>query len=88
MKQLCLLVIIPAALSFALALCLACGDNGVSSIEEYTSIGEDIFSGPRLSFRDTLFVFGYTPQNSTVSHTFWLYSTGTETVEIHRVIPG
>jgi len=69
-------------MSSALALFLACGDNGVSSVEE------EAFVGPRLSFRDTLFEFGYAPQNSTVSHTFWLYSTGTDTVEIHHVVPG
>ena len=82
MKRICPLIFIPVLLSFSLALFLTCGDNRVSSFEEAD------FVGPRLSFGDTLFEFGYAPQNSTVSHTFWLYSTGTETVEIHRVVPG
>ena len=69
-------------MSLTLALLFACDDNSVSSIDG------DVFVGPRLTFGDTLFEFGFAPQNSTVSHTFWLYSTGTETVEIHRVLPG
>ncbi|MDD5427512.1 MAG: hypothetical protein PHN52_13630 [candidate division Zixibacteria bacterium] len=72
----------PVLFSLTLVLLFACDDNIVSGDEK------DDFIGPQLTFGDTLFDFGYTPQNATVSHTFWLYSTGTEPVEIHRVIPG
>ncbi len=33
------------------------------------------------------FDFGFAPQNSLVSHTFWLFSTGTEALEIDSVVP-
>lgn len=82
MLKTCLKVMGLVVLSNLLILGIACDENIVSSGEK------DVFIGPQLTFGDTLFDFGYTPQNSTVSHTFWLYSTGSEPVEIHRVIPG
>ncbi len=52
-----------------------------------------IFAGmalaePQLSIPDAAFDFGYAPQNSTISHVFWLYSTGTDTLKIIKVSPG
>lgn len=45
-------------------------------------------SAPRLTMPESVFDFGYVPQNSTVSHVFWLYSTGDDTLKILRVSPG
>ncbi len=45
-------------------------------------------AAPRLTFSDSLFNFGYVPQNSKVSHVFWLYSTGDDTLRIIKVSPG
>jgi hypothetical protein len=37
---------------------------------------------------ETTFNFGYCPQNSDVSHKFWLISTGDQPLKITNVIPG
>jgi len=41
-----------------------------------------------LQIKEPIFDFGYVPQNSTVSHIFWLYSTGNEPLNIIEVQPG
>jgi len=43
---------------------------------------------PRLTLPETVFNFGYCPQNSDVSHKFWLISTGDQPIKILNVIPG
>jgi hypothetical protein len=44
-------------------------------------------TGPRLKCATEIFDFGYVPQDATVSHTYWLRNTGTETVEIKQIKP-
>ncbi len=46
------------------------------------------YAGPQLSIPDASFDFGYAPQNSTISHVFWLHSTGTDSLKIIKVSPG
>jgi len=41
-----------------------------------------------LQIKKPIFDFGYVPQNSTVSHIFWLYSTGNAPLKIEEVRPG
>ncbi len=43
---------------------------------------------PRLTIGESSFDFGYAPQNSKISHDFWLYSTGDDTLKILNVKPG
>ena len=58
-----------------------CGDDaGTNSLNTE--------SGAELTISETEFDFGYAPQNSTISHTFWLYSTGEDTLRVDRVVPG
>ncbi len=45
-------------------------------------------AAPRLVIPETTFNFGYVPQNSKVSHVFWLYSKGDDSVQILKVVPG
>lgn len=45
-------------------------------------------AAPRLSIPESVFNFGYCPQNSAISHDFWLYSTGDDTLKILKVVPG
>jgi hypothetical protein len=47
-----------------------------------------VSAAPELSLSELSFDFGYVPQNSNVSHVFWLKSTGDDTLIIQRVIPG
>ncbi len=43
---------------------------------------------PGLTIPDSIFEFGYVPQHSTISHVFWLHSTGTDSLKILNVKPG
>jgi len=45
-------------------------------------------AAPRLEVDNPTFDFGYVPQHASISHVFWLRSTGEDTVTITRVIPG
>lgn len=47
-----------------------------------------VSAGPKLTIPETEFDFGYVPQHARVSHTYWLHSTGTDTIEIANVKPG
>ncbi len=41
-----------------------------------------------LQIKEPIFDFGYVPQQTTVSHIFWLYSTGNDPLKIIEVQPG
>jgi hypothetical protein len=43
---------------------------------------------PRLVLGETTFNFGAVPQNSKVSHVFWLHSAGEDTLQILKVVSG
>jgi hypothetical protein len=43
---------------------------------------------PRISFSETSWDFGRTPQMSYVSHTFWIKNIGGDTLKIIKVTPG
>lgn len=43
---------------------------------------------PRLTLDESYFNFGYMPQYSRVSHTFWLKSTGDGELVINEIVPG
>jgi hypothetical protein len=47
-----------------------------------------IQAAPRLVQEETTFNFGYVPQNSKISHVFWLYSKGDDSLQILKVVPG
>ena len=46
------------------------------------------FAVPRMTMPETVFDFGYAPQNATISHKFWIISTGEDTLKILKVVPG
>ena len=50
--------------------------------------GSAAWAVPRLTLPETVFNFGFCPQNSEVSHKFWLISTGDQPLKITNVIPG
>ena len=43
---------------------------------------------PKLTIPESIFNFGYVPQNSKISHIFWLHSTGNDSLIIKKVKPG
>jgi predicted alpha/beta hydrolase family esterase len=45
-------------------------------------------AAPRLTIPESMFDFGFVPQNSKVAHVFWLHSTGDDTLKIVKVNPG
>lgn len=47
-----------------------------------------VLGAPRMTIPEASFDFGYCPQNSKVSHDFWLVSTGDDSLKILKVIPG
>jgi hypothetical protein len=51
-------------------------------------VPDAVASAPRLSIPETEFDFGFAPQSGKISHDFWLYSKGTDTLKILQVNPG
>jgi ABC-type nitrate/sulfonate/bicarbonate transport system substrate-binding protein len=47
-----------------------------------------LVAAPRLTIPEATFDFGFVPQNSKISHDFWLESTGDDTLKILKVVPG
>jgi len=45
-------------------------------------------SAPRLVLEESEFNFGFVPQNSKISHVFWLKSAGDDSLKILSVVPG
>jgi hypothetical protein len=51
-------------------------------------LSNSILAAPRLTIKESIFKFGFAPQNSKISHVFWLYSTGEDSLKILKVVPG
>jgi hypothetical protein len=51
-------------------------------------LAAQIQSAPRLILPESEFDFGYVPQNSKISHVFWLKSAGDDSLKILKVVPG
>jgi hypothetical protein len=66
-------------------LVLGCGgDNPVDSNFDGGTQG----GAAELTIDDSVFDFGYAPQNSVISHVFWLKSTGNNILRITAIKPG
>lgn len=46
------------------------------------------YAAPTLVIPEDKFDFGFVPQQSQISHDFWLKSIGTDTLKILKVVPG
>jgi hypothetical protein len=53
-----------------------------------TMVAGSAMAGPELTIPEEVFDFGYIPQNSKVSHVFWLRNTGDEELRIAKINPG
>lgn len=49
---------------------------------------EAVIAAPRMVLEETTFNFGYVPQNAKISHDFWLFSKGEDSLLILKVVPG
>ena len=47
-----------------------------------------VLGAPRLTLPVSEFDFGFVPENSKISHEFWLFSSGDDSLKILKVIPG
>ena len=47
-----------------------------------------VLATPAMKLSEESFDFGYAPQNSTVTHEFWIHSTGDDSLKILKVVPG
>lgn len=47
-----------------------------------------LLAAPRLVIPETEFDFGFVPQNSKITHYFWLESKGDDSLKIIQVVPG
>ena len=45
-------------------------------------------AAPQLTIKESIFNFGFVPQNSKVTTGFWLFSSGDDSLKIIRVVPG
>jgi hypothetical protein len=46
------------------------------------------FAGPKVSIPEKHWDFGNVPQNSTISHAYWIMNIGDDTLKIINVKPG
>jgi hypothetical protein len=46
------------------------------------------FAAPRMVIPEMEFDFGKVPQNSEISHVFWIHNRGDDTLKIEKVVPG
>lgn len=47
-----------------------------------------VLAGPQITVPEDSFDFGKVAQRAVVSHTFWIHSTGDDTLRINKVVPG
>ena len=52
------------------------------------ALAASVSAAPRMTLPEVEFNFGYVPQNSSVSHIFWLKSSGDDSLKILQVVPG
>ncbi len=52
------------------------------------SLSVSLCAAPQVQLSETSFNFGKAPQRTAVSHTFWIKSTGSDTLRIEKVVPG
>ncbi len=64
-------------------LCLLVLAAGLAALATVSAV-----AAPRMEMSEIEFDFGYVPQNSDISHVFWLYNRGDDTLKIEKVVPG
>lgn len=47
-----------------------------------------VLAAPLMDIPEKEFDFGFVPQNSEVSHVFWIFNRGDDTLIIEKVVPG
>ena len=51
-------------------------------------VTSQVQAGPKAEVSNNTFDFGYAPQNSKLTHKYWVHSTGDEDLQILKVVPG
>ena len=52
------------------------------------SLAGAALAAPQLTIPESIFNFGYAPQNAKIHTIFWLHSTGDDSLKILKVVPG
>ena len=87
---------------FSALIFLSCGKDNIAGYDKTPDISNTSLTdkdnnssddstesiGPQLTIKEPEFEFGFTPQNSKISHIFSLHSTGDDTLRILSVRPG
>ncbi len=60
----------------------------LASIMVVLAAAATVTGAPQMGISPDSFNFGYAPQHAKVSHSFWLKSTGDDTLRIIKIIPG
>jgi len=60
----------------------------VSLVVVIVLLAASLLAAPRLVIPETEFDFGFVPQNSKITHYFWLESKGDDSLKIIQVVPG
>jgi len=48
----------------------------------------EVLGAPLMDIPENEFNFGYAPQNSKISHVFWIHARGDDSLRIEKVVPG
>ncbi len=83
-------MVIFAAVSIWLIIVFGCGNDPVSSKKSLIVENGDshVIFGSEYDSTIVSFDFGYVPQQSKISHVYWLHNIGADSLEIVSVSPG
>jgi hypothetical protein len=62
--------------------------NLLLTIALVTGINGICLASPKIEVPETSWDFGHVPQNSTLTHDYWIRNIGTDSLKIIRVKPG
>ena len=51
-------------------------------------LASQVFAVPKMVIPNDSFDFGFIPQDSKVSHVFWIKSVGDDSLKVLKVVPG
>jgi hypothetical protein len=62
--------------------------NWIWTIALILGINGVLFAAPKILVPETSWDFGHVPQNSVLTHDYWIKNIGTDTLKIIKVKPG
>ena len=62
--------------------------NWILTVALILGISGGSYAAPKILVPETSWDFGHVPQNSTLTHDYWIKNIGTDTLKIIKVRPG